>query len=194
MSTQKLRIVLVAVAVVASLAVAGPVAAHVGLAAASPAENETVTTPLAEVRLEFSGPLTAGGDHAIGVFGPGETRVDDGQTVEVSDRVVSTPVGAPTEAGAYSVRWLVIGADGHTIEGTYSFTYAGPVPSPSAEPSSPEPAEPTATPVEPVPSPLTAQPTSSGGGGFPLLAVVLIGGVAAGAIAVVALRRRSAPS
>lgn len=196
MSTDRLRLATVAVTVVALLALAGPATAHVELGSASPAENETVTTPLTEVRLEFTGPLTPGGDHAVGVFGPGDVRVDDGQTTETSERAITTGVGALPEAGPYTVQWLVIGADGHVIEGIYTFAYEGPVasPSPSPEPSPAASVEPSEEPQPQPSSSATAQPTSDedGAGGTVPLALGLMGVAAAGA-AVVVLRRRGSP-
>lgn len=178
------------------LALPGPAAAHVELVAASPAEDETVSAPLSEVRLEFTGALKPGGDHAIGVFGPDEQRFDGGQIVEVSDRVVTTTAAPLPQPGPYTVRWLVIGEDGHAIEGSYTFTYAGPVPVPSAsgEPSASEPSEPS-QPSEPAPepSPISAQPASDDeGGGTPVLPVAAAVGVVAVGAGVLAWRRRNA--
>lgn len=181
------------------LALTGPAAAHVGLAAAAPAENETVTSAPTEVRLEFSGPLEAGGEHAIGVFGPGEQRVDGGAVTELSDRAVSTTIGDPPEPGAYTVRWLVVGADGHPIEGTYAFTYAAAVVVPSPPPTtaapSPEPAPSpspsvTASP-EPEPSPQMTEPAATEGGVTPAPLAAAVAAVAVVGLGAVYLRRRN---
>ncbi len=188
-----MRVIFTCAAVICWVLVAAvPAAAHVELTAASPGQDETVMVPVAEVRLEFSGALTLGGDHAVGVFGPGEQRFDDGQIVEVSDRAISTAVGALPEPGLYTVRWLVIGADGHAIEGSYTFTYSGPVASPSPTAAQPTPspsAEPTPSASEPAPepSPVTAQPSASEGSS---LLLPIAGFLAGGALVAVVLARR----
>lgn len=198
------RVLLVVPGVLALLMLlAGPAAAHVELSAASPEEGETVTEALSEVRLEFSGPLQAGGDHAVGLFDPAGERVDDGGTVEVSDRVLTVEVGPLEDAGEYTVQHLVIAADGHPYEGSYTFTYDGPL----AEPATPDP-DPTPEKTEDT-SP--AEPTEPAGdaagdaegdaeetavveetGGFPLALVVGIIAVVGIAAGLLVARKRGA--
>jgi hypothetical protein len=154
MSTDR-RIAAIALALlVAALAVlpASPAFAHVALTASTPAAGATVTEPPAAVELQFDGPLLAGGDHAVGLFDPAGGRVDDDQTVEVSDRAVRTGVGGLAATGPYTVRWLVVSGDGDPIEGTYSFTYDGPV---AASPA----------PVVPAPEPAASGDAGEAGGG-----------------------------
>lgn len=124
MTTARARATVLAVIAAALVWSAGPAWAHVELVATTPASGATVPAPPDGVSLEFSGPLSPGADHAIGVFDPGGNRVDDGATVEETDRVIVTGVGA-TEPGTYSVRWLIIAGDGDTQEGEYTFTVEG---------------------------------------------------------------------
>jgi len=194
----------VAVTVLAGLLVlGGPAGAHTELSAAEPEADSTVTAPPARVRLDFSGPLQADGDHALGLFGPDGARVDDGTAVLVGDRSVEVGVAPLAGAGVHTVRYLVVAGDGHALEGEYTFTYAGPVASPSPPPStSPSPsAARTAEPAPPVgpttapPSPAAAAaPTPAGEWGparIPAAAVALpVIGVAAAALALAARRRR----
>ncbi len=214
MSTDR-RIAAISLALlVAALAVlpASPALAHVALRASTPAAGATVTEPPAAVELQFDGPLLAGGDHAVGLFDPAGGRVDDDRTVEVSDRAVRVGVGALTAAGTYTVRWLVVSGDGDPIEGTYSFTYDGPVaatqapvvptPEPAASGGASERAADAAGSASPGaegaaspspeadPSEVTAEPMAARDGLGPVLPAA-VGLLAVLGVAAVLLRRRS---
>ncbi len=205
MRSPRARTALVATVLAGLLALAGPAAAHTELAAAEPAADATVTAPPARVRLDFTGPLLADGDHAVGLFGPDGARVDDGTAVLVGDRSVEVGVAPLAVAGPHTVRYLVLAADGHALEGEYAFTYTGPVafpsPSPSASPSpspslspaaAPEPsAASTAAPPSPADVAAATPPGARGPGGGPTVALVLPLALAAAALGIVALRRRS---
>jgi copper resistance protein C len=163
------------------LLVAGPAFAHVELRSATPAQGVTVTETLSEVRLEFTGELQAGGDHAVGLFDPSGERVDVGGPVEASDRVLTAAVGPLERSGEYTVRWMIIAADGHTQEDAYTFTFDGPLAAP-IETGDEGPAEGGAAGREsPAAEPAPAEaPVDDAGesaavenvGGLPLVAVV----------------------
>ena len=131
---------LVMLALAAGLAVldARPAAAHDALAQAVPAADETVTTELSSVTLTFSETPLAEFANAIAlnVTDPAGTSVTTG--APVADRTtLSVPVKV-AEAGLHTVTWQSVSSDGHTISGTYTFTYAGPVA--AAAPTTPAPA------------------------------------------------------
>jgi len=153
-TTARIRATVLAVIAAAALVwSAGPALAHVELVAATPGSGATVPAPPGGVSLEFSGPLSPDADHAIGVFDPAGNRVDDGATVEETDRVIVTGVGA-TEAGTYSVRWLIIAGDGDTQEGEYTFTVEG---APALDDAPAEvPTTGEQAPLEPPPAPTEA--------------------------------------
>jgi len=189
----------VAVTVLAGLlAVGGPAAAHTELSAAEPAAGSTVTAPPARVRLDFSGALQADGDHALGLFGPDGARVDEGTAVLVGDRSVEVDVAPLAAAGVHTVRYLVVAADGHALEGEYTFTYAGPGGSPSPVPSpatAPSEDAGTANPAAAAPSPAAAAaPTPAaarGPAGIGTAAAALAAAaIVAAALALAARRRR----
>lgn len=195
-------VVVVAGLLLGVLAAAGPAAAHTGLETAEPAADATVSAPPARVRLDFTGPLQVGADHALGLFGPDGARVDDGTAVPVGDRSIEVGVAPLAATGVHTVRYLVIAEDGHPIEGEHAFTYDGPLPEPSpeADPSVSPGAElepsPSAGPPDaasPSPEPLDdASPVAAqGSGGGP--PVILIGGLTAvlGAAGVLVLILRS---
>ncbi|GAB2986800.1 copper resistance CopC family protein [Frigoribacterium salinisoli] len=133
---------------------ARPAAAHDALAQAVPAADETVTTELSSVTLTFSETPLAEFANAIAlnVTDPAGTSITAGAPV-AEGTTLSVPVEV-TEAGLHTVTWQSVSSDGHTISGTYTFTYAGPVA--AAAPTTPAPAAST-----PAASPsATAEPTA----------------------------------
>lgn len=110
----------------AGLATASPTPAwaHSRLVSTGPAAGATLTTPLTEVTLAFSGPLkeqftsvvVVGPDGTL--FGEGAARVTgtDGTTV------VQPLLGLP--AGTVRVSWRVVARDGDPAEGGFTFTVA----------------------------------------------------------------------
>ncbi|WP_082486591.1 copper resistance CopC family protein [Frigoribacterium sp. Leaf186] len=146
----------VMLALAAGLAVldARPAAAHDALARAVPAADETVTTELSSVTLTFSETPLAEFANAIAlnVTDPTGASVTTGAPV-AEGTTLSVPVEV-SEAGLHTVTWQSVSSDGHTISGTYTFTYAGPVA--AAAPTTPAPAAST-----PAASPsATAEPTA----------------------------------
>lgn len=143
----------------------GPAFAHATLTETFPADGAEATE-LSEIGLTANEELLDLGDGAGFVFSITDSDgyfYGDGCVV-VDGSTASMPV-ALGEAGTYSVAYRVVSADGHPIEGAWSFTYApskdalfgeaylelpvcGETPIPVAQPT-PEP-EPTATetPVE----------------------------------------------
>lgn len=130
----------VMLALAAGLAVmdARPAAAHDALAQAVPAADETVTTELSSVTLTFSETPLAEFANAIAlnVTDPAGTSITTGAPV-AEGTTLSVPVEV-TEAGLHTVTWQSVSSDGHTISGTYTFTYAGPIA--AAAPTTPAPA------------------------------------------------------
>lgn len=155
------RLLAWSVPVVAALAIAvlgsaAPAWAHTALVSSTPAEGETVTE-LAEVSLTFTEQLLEIGNELVVVAPDGtETALEIGAVTET----VTAPVPAAAIApGRNALRYRVVSADGHPIEGTLTFTYAPPATTPS--PSATAAATPEATPASsPAPS-ATATPASS---------------------------------
>jgi len=162
--------------------------AHAELVSSDPAANSTVTGPFAgPVVLTFSEPLAKGSKAEL-VDSAGKT-VASAPIDAANNRLLTFHLGAPLEAGAYTVRWTSIADDGHVERGTLKITVAAaptPSPTPSAPASAPPSAAPTAAPTSmPTPSPAAsgdASPEGSGGTDalLPLLAaVVVVGGLGA---------------
>lgn len=93
--------------------------AHTGLDTSSPENGGVVTEELREIALTFEGKVEQGGTL--------EVSDTNGQSIPVEDIVIEDAqmTGTFTNAlvnGDYSVVWNIIGADGHPIQGDFSFT------------------------------------------------------------------------
>ncbi len=94
------------------------VSAHTGLTSSSPANGEEVTVDVNEIVLEFNSKIES--TSTVKVFNESkeEISVSDKQ---VNDNKMIGGFMSPLENGTYTVEWKIIGADGHPIQGTYSF-------------------------------------------------------------------------
>jgi methionine-rich copper-binding protein CopC len=101
------------------LATAGTASAHNSLRSTSPADHSTVDTVPRLVVLTFDQPAIAMGT-TVTVTGPGGV-VGDG-SVQLIDNTVQQAVRPGAPAGAYTVVWRVTSADGHPIDGIFTFT------------------------------------------------------------------------
>ena len=97
--------------------------AHGALQRAVPAQNARVATIPRELRLTFTEPVIPG-FAAIELLGPSNRPVSLGPLTLAADsaRVLIAPVTGALEAGTYTVKWRVAGADGHPVRGSYRFT------------------------------------------------------------------------
>lgn len=133
-------------AVLGAALFASPAPAHVGVQRTAPAAGDTLDAAPEEVRIRFTGRVEA----ALTVL----TLRRDGAHVAAGGRMVEgsggreyvLPLAAPLEPGAYTVDWRTAGADGHPLQGSWTFTVRGPpgerAPAPEAAPSEPTAAEP----------------------------------------------------
>ncbi|MDF1508997.1 copper resistance protein CopC [Robertmurraya sp. DFI.2.37] len=97
--------------------------AHSHLESSNPADGEVVTEALNEIVLDFDGGIEQGSFL--------EVTTTDGQAVELQDTLIDedklTAVAAETLTnGEYQVTWSVISADGHSLDGEFSFTVDAP--------------------------------------------------------------------
>ncbi len=110
------------------------VAAHTDLESSSPTPGETVTTPVTDVTLTWSGPVAPidGGfevtDSQGGVRQPTTVTATDGSTLVLN-------FDPPLAGGTVELRWSVTGADGHVIDGTFGFTVDAPLPTTTTVPA-----------------------------------------------------------
>lgn len=120
----------------------GSVLAHAEFDSATPAPDSTVTTPPSEVVIVFTEELEPTGNQirvtdASGVVvDQGDTEVNTGDPQRATIRVSLT---SGLANGVYTVTWTNAGADGHSEEGSYSFT-VGAAPTTTAAPTAGLPA------------------------------------------------------
>jgi copper transport protein len=110
---------LAGVALVA-LVVPGAALAHVTLLGSEPVTQSRVNTPPTEVRLRFSQPVTIT-RNAVEVLAPDGTVLSGGVRTEDDGYVVVAPVSGLADGTGYTVRWRVIGEDGHSPAGVFTF-------------------------------------------------------------------------
>lgn len=168
----------VGLAVLATLAVAGPASAHNQIISSTPSSGQTLTELPSEFRIVTNEALLdldgQGRGFAFEIRDAAGRFYETG-CVTIADATMSTPtaLGAP---GAYTVIYQLVSADGHTVSGEIPFTWA---PSGSVTASTG-----TASPATCPGSTVAAQAPSSGTGSdgtrnstVPLADVLWIGGV-----------------
>ena len=163
-----------ALAAVATLAIAAPASAHDQLTSSSPAADERLAVPPESVTMDFSGELlvldaSLSGAVVLVVDASGKDWVTG--DVTVAGRTVTAPLAPGMPDAGYQVRWQVVSEDGHPIAGVIPFTVGDA-----------EPMETTSGDAAETPAPSAEQPdqTAESGGA---LRVLLIG--AGGAVAAV---------
>ncbi|AUI52874.1 copper resistance CopC family protein [Arthrobacter crystallopoietes] len=157
--------------------------AHDDLLGSNPADGDTVEQMPGDIVLRYSANVVGLGSTVLiqdaegNDWTDGETRiVDDAMIQEVRS-------GAP--AGEYTVLWRAVSSDSHPIEGTLTFTVAGPAESqaapentPAASPSAaPAPAAATNSAAPSTDTPGESQPAGAGSDAAGVLigaAVVLV--------------------
>ncbi len=113
------RLFIIIVSVLLAMSISTSVFAHSHLGGSSPADGEVVTEPLTEITLEFDGHIEQGS--FIGV------TTTEGQAIELQEIIIEGDtltgvVAQPLSNDGYRVNWNIISADGHPLEGEFSFT------------------------------------------------------------------------
>ena len=150
-------VVVLAIAAVAVLVGAGAAQAHSTLVSTVPVDGSTVATAPERVNLTFNEPARSLGTEVV-------VTAPDGRTISSGDPVldgssVSQAVAGALPAGAYTVTWRVTSADGHPLEGVFSFTATGAT-TVGAGPAAT--VSPTPTPTSaPAPTPSTTPPSGT---------------------------------
>jgi copper transport protein len=106
----------------AVLALLAPNAAlgHVILESSQPVTQSRLETAPKEIRLRFNQAVTVS-PGAIQVLAPDGTLLSGAATASEEGRVVTAPVVRIARGAGYTVRWRVIGADGHAPAGVFTF-------------------------------------------------------------------------
>lgn len=110
------------------------ISAHTHLGSTNPADGDTVTEPLTVITLTFEGQIEQGSTFEL-IGADGTSVALEGITV--ADGEMTGTLAAPPENGDYVVQWNSISADGHPMEGEFSFTVAAPVTEEAAEQTQP---------------------------------------------------------
>ncbi|WP_433223161.1 copper resistance CopC family protein [Dactylosporangium sp. CS-047395] len=167
-------------AAVLVLFVPGPAWAHSTLLRSDPADGSTVSTPLTAVSLTFNEGVKQRFSTIVVTGADGKSYVDG--TPRVVDKTLSQAV-QPLPAGAVTVAWRTVSADGHPIEGRFTFTNAAGTPAaPSTEAvASPAVASPAVA-TQAAPTRNTAAGDGSGGLPWVVAGVVAVVVLTAGAV------------
>ncbi|MGS2809730.1 copper resistance CopC family protein [Nocardia sp. MW-W600-9] len=114
------RIATLFAAAFAALALtAGSAAAHAALAGSDPADGARIDVAPARVTLTFSEAIQSS-FATLTVLGPDGTHYEGGD-LRADGSDLSTDLRALGAAGQYTVGFRVVSADGHPIQGSYSF-------------------------------------------------------------------------
>lgn len=154
-----LRVLLFAVGSIAVVAVASAsqVSAHTDLDFTLPADGTTVGQPVEEITIGFSDAVTLIGN-GFEVLDPQGTVLQPFPVTD-DDKIFRLQLDPPLAGGPVGVRYTVSAADGHVIEGAFSFTAAAEPPPPTtAPPATTAPPVTTAAPITEAPT--TVAPTT----------------------------------
>ncbi|GLY64132.1 copper resistance CopC family protein [Amycolatopsis taiwanensis] len=114
-------LVTVALAALAMLGLATPALAHDVLLSTDPVKDASMETGPAKITLTFNAPVQGGDLNQIAVTGPNGTQWAEG-SVSIDGNMVSAPVRPLGPAGVYTVGYRILSADGHPVQGQYTFT------------------------------------------------------------------------
>jgi copper resistance protein C len=98
--------------------------AHTYLQQALPSQNEVVTEPISELQLTFTTKIENGSTFELENNTTG-VRINP-TTISIETKLMKGTLPQSIENGDYRVNWKVIGADGHIIQGEYTFMVAVP--------------------------------------------------------------------
>ncbi len=134
-----LRGLATALLLLAALPAAG--LAHTRLESSSPAADAVLRQAPSELRLRFSAPVEPRLTGATLLREAGDTVLAAAAAPEPGsgNRAFVVPLPAALAPGQYVVEWRTAGADGHVIQGAYSFLVEGLAPPAAAPPAGPAP-------------------------------------------------------
>jgi copper resistance protein C len=128
--------------IVAALWLAAPAAvmAHTGIAVSSPSDGEVIADELTLVEMTFTTTFEKALSKATLSNEAGE-EVPYAELFQ-GDKSMSMRFEEPLPTGAYTVDWKLLGADGHAVEGEYSFSVKLPEAADKQSAEAENPAEP----------------------------------------------------
>jgi len=106
------------------VAIAGNAVVHTRLLSSSPAADEILEAPPERLELRFSGPVNYRLSSLIVVLETGES-LDLEVALGSGDESVLVARPPRLPAGRHMVRWKTVSADGHPVEGEFTFSVSG---------------------------------------------------------------------
>jgi methionine-rich copper-binding protein CopC len=193
-----------AAALVTIMLVPGLALAHAELDTPTPADQSTVTTPVAEVAGTFTQRVKADGSKLVVKDATGAAVAEGGLDPDDNKRMVATPA-TPLGSGSYLVEWTTISRDDAELaRGTWTFTVAvapSPSPTPVATAAPTASAAPSATPTaaasttpSAAPTPIPSAAGGTTGSGSDAIIPILIALIVLGAGAAYLFSRRDRPA
>ena len=93
--------------------------AHTGLESSSPQNEETISEEILQIILTFETKIEQTSTLQLKSTDGTEILVKD---IIITDKQMVANLESPLDHGDYQVLWNIIGADGHPIEGTFTFS------------------------------------------------------------------------
>ncbi|WP_338452664.1 copper resistance protein CopC [Niallia oryzisoli] len=93
--------------------------AHTHLESSSPEDGQVVTEELREITLNFEGKIEQGSKFELSNTQGQSMPVEN---ISINEGKMIGSLATPLENGEYLVNWTIIGADGHPVDGEFSFT------------------------------------------------------------------------
>ncbi|MCM3588291.1 copper resistance protein CopC [Mesobacillus maritimus] len=182
------RIFTATVAFLLAMTISTSASAHSHLSGTHPTDGEVVTEPLNEIILEFDGDIEQGSFIDV--------TTSEGQAVDVQDLIIGegTLTGTLAETlpnDDYQVNWSIISADGHPLEGEFSFTVDRATPESVEETADPsETTEPAEHSIEDQEEAAAADETEEESSSMSILFIVLLVIVVAGGVFFLTKRKK----
>ena len=98
--------------------------AHSYLSGSNPTDGEVKTEQVQEITLHFDGKIMEGSFLDITTIDGNPIEVTN---IEIGDGYLTGKVAEPLNNNDYKVNWSIISADGHPLEGNFSFTVNAPI-------------------------------------------------------------------
>lgn len=105
--------------------------AHSNLGESTPTDGDIVTEPLQEITLSFDGQIEQGSYIDVQTQTGNSVAVDN---IIIGDGILTATFAEALPNDDYRVNWSIISADGHPLEGTFSFNVNTPVQEVAPEP------------------------------------------------------------
>ena len=117
------------IVVVATLSAGHSVTADTGFSGSTPSNGDVVAEPVELVTLAFTSSAEPVGDGFVVLDADGQQRTPTAVST-LDNKLYNLRFEPPLAGGEIGVRWSVLGADGHPLDGSFSFTVTA---SPEAE-------------------------------------------------------------